>query len=47
MKEMLVDILKKKPNNVCDFIIEWTDTKGREIQAQQATPNIETTPNPI
>lgn len=24
MKKMLVDILKKKPTNICDFIIEWT-----------------------
>lgn len=32
MKPMLVDILKSKTENVCDFIINWCQTKGKEIE---------------
>lgn len=31
IKPMLVDILKKKPENMIDFMVNWLETKGREI----------------
>jgi len=32
LKPMIVDLLKEQPENVSDFIIHWTNTKGKELE---------------
>lgn len=32
LKPMLIDILKSKPENMIDFMINWLDTKGRDVE---------------
>lgn len=32
LKPLMVDILKARPDNVLDFIVEWCQTKGSQIQ---------------
>ena len=31
MKPLLLDVLKKKPESVYDFIVEWMNSKGKNI----------------
>lgn len=51
LKPMMVDILKRRPTNVLEFIQEWCQTKGLQIQKAktadehpviEATQNVET-----
>ncbi len=44
LKGLLVDILKKKPDNVCDFIINWAETSGRKLESEIKT-NISSPPD--
>ena len=32
IKPLIVDLLKEQPEEVADFIIEWTKTKGKELE---------------
>ena len=32
IKPLIVDLLKEQPDDVADFIVHWTNTKGRELE---------------
>ena len=32
IKPLIVDLLKEQPDRVVDFIVEWSNTKGRELE---------------
>lgn len=40
IKPLIVDLLKNRPDKVVDHVIQWCDTKGREIEGHRAPSNI-------
>ena len=40
LKPLMVDILKNRPGNVLDYIVEWCQTKGSQIQKNATTAKI-------
>ena len=34
LEKMILDLLLKKPDSVCDFIMDWVKTQGRIIEKE-------------
>lgn len=32
LKPLMVELLKKRPEKVCDFIVNWTKKEGKDIE---------------
>jgi len=41
IKPLIVDLLKEQPEQVADFIIQWTKTKGKELERTASLPTEE------
>lgn len=41
IKPLIVDLLKEQPEQVADFIIEWTKTKGKDLERASTLPTEE------
>ena len=33
LENLIVDIVKERPNDSYDYILKWLDTKGKDIQS--------------
>ena len=44
IKPLIVDLLKEQPQQVCDFVIQWTNTRGRELELNSHQHHAEADP---
>ena len=46
LKPLMIDILRKRPTNVLDYIVEWCQSKGQEIQKGRGASRAASEPVP-